>query len=222
MLDAFLKSLPIAAGTLVATLPLIGVSLLLVARPERGPYLAFLSGWIAGGMLTGSVAVLLSDLSTPGRQAPADWVVWLRLALGAVLIGLAVRKWLRRSKSGDKDDTPPWMQRFETMPGRRTFLLGAALVALNPKNAVLFASGALAIASATYDPAAQVLALAGFALVASLGVAAPLVLTILMGERAQAPLAVMKGLIARHSATILCVVLAALGLLVILGALEDL
>ena len=100
--------------------------------------------------------------------------------------------------------------------------MGILLVVANPKNAVLVASGALTIAAATYAPAAQLGALLGFTLVASLGVASPLVVTLAMGKRAEDVLAKMKASMARHSATIVSVVLLVLGVVVAWNAGADL
>ena len=195
---------------MLATLPVLGVPLILATRPDRTAHLAFLSGWAGGIAGLGVAVILMSDLSVPGDGPPAPWLVWVRLLLGIALIALAIRKWSRRTAAAD-DEMPGWMRAFETMGAVRTFGLGILLVVANPKNAVLVASGALTIAAATYAPAAQLGALLGFTLVASLGVASPLVVTLAMGKRAESVLAKMKASMARHSATIVSVVLLVLG-----------
>ena len=219
MILAFLEALPIALGTFLATLPLAGVSLLLASRTRRKAHLSFLGGWMIGALLVGLLAILLSDVSAPGQGPPRLWVVWLRLILGIGLIALAARKWIKASGT---DEAPGWMRAFETAGASRLYGLGLIIVALNPKNALLFASGALVIAAKTYVPAKQVLAYSGFVIVASLSVLAPLMLSVLMGERAEAPLATLKKFAARHSAVILAVVTAVLGAIVIYKALLDL
>jgi hypothetical protein len=221
MLTAFLDALPIALGTVLATLPLVGVPLILATRPDRTAHLGFLAGWAGGIAGLGVAVIALSDLSVPGDGPPARWMVWMRLLLGIALIALAIRKWSRRNALAE-DEMPGWMRVFETMGAARTFGLGILLVVANPKNAVLVASGALTIAAATYAPAAQLGALAGFTLVASLGVASPLVVTLAMGKRAEGVLAKMKASMARHSATIVSVVLLVLGAVVVWNAGADL
>jgi hypothetical protein len=221
MLTAFLDALPIALGTVLATLPLVGVPLVLSTRPDRAAHLAFVAGWAAGIAGLGAAVILLSDLSVPGEGAPAPWMVWVRLLLGIALIALAIRKWSKRT-AGPDDEVPGWMRAFETMGAVRTFGLGVLLVVANPKNAVLVASGALTIAAATYAPLGQLIALAGFTLVASLGVASPLVVTLALGDRAEDTLTVMKAAMARHSALIVSVVLLVLGAVVIWNAVADL
>lgn len=221
MLTAFLAALPIALGTVLATLPLVSVPVILAARPDRTAHLSFLAGWAVGIAGLGVAVILLSDLSVPGDGPPALWMVWVRLLLGIALIALAIRKWSRRTARVE-DEMPGWMRAFETMGAARTFGLGILLVVANPKNAVLVASGALTIAASTYAPAAQLGALAGFTLLASLGVASPLVVLLAMGKRAEGVLAKMKLWMARHSATIVTVVLLVLGVVVVWNAAADL
>jgi hypothetical protein len=221
MLTAFLYALPIALGTVLATLPLVGVPLILATRSDRTAHLAFLAGWAGGIAGLGVAVILLSDLSVPGDGPPASWMVWVRLLLGIALIALAIRKWSRRTARAEAE-MPSWMRAFETMGAARTFGLGILLVVANPKNAVLVASGALTIAAATYAPAAQLGALVGFMLVASFGVASPLVLTLAMGKRAEGVLAKMKASMARHSATIVTFVLLVLGVVIVWNAGADL
>jgi hypothetical protein len=220
MLGAFLASLPIAVGMLLSTLPLVSVPLVLSTRRDRAAHLAFLGGWLAGILMLGGAAILLSDLSAAGGGAPARWVVWLRLALGVGLVALALRKWLRRT--APTGEVPAWMQVFETIRPQRSALLGSALIAANPKNIVLVATGALSIAAESPVPLEQATALLGFALVASLGLALPLALTLALGPRAQSPLDTVKRFMGRHSAMIVVVVLLGLGAVVIRNALADL
>ena len=68
MLVALLEVLPVAFGTVLATLPLVSVSLLLADRPELNAYLAFLAGWISGAVIVGGLAIAVSDLSTQGQN----------------------------------------------------------------------------------------------------------------------------------------------------------
>jgi hypothetical protein len=114
------------------------------------------------------------------------------------------------------------MARIQTLGARGAALLGAALLALNPKNAILAASGALEIARATPAPPAQAGALALFALAASAALVLPFALTLTLGEAARRPLAAARDLVARHDRALTSAVLAALGLLLLAGALAAL
>jgi hypothetical protein len=221
MLTALLDALPIALGTVLATLPLVTVPLILSTRPDGAAHLAFLAGWAGGIAGLGAAVILLSDLSAPGDGPPAPWMVWARLLLGVTLVVLAMRKWFRRTEAAE-EAVPGWMQTLETIRPLPMFGIGIVLIVVNPKNAVLVASGALTIAAATYGPMAQLGALAGFTLVASLGVASPLMLTLALGDRAAGPLEAMRAFMARNSAAIVSVVLLVLGGVVMWNAVADL
>ena len=222
MLNALTESLPIALGLVLATLPAVAVPLILLTRREVGVLLGFLGGWALGFMFLGSLVLLTTDLMTPHSEGPPVWVSRLRLPLGLFLLGLAFRKWRARPGSGTNPELPRWLAAIESVGTPRALALGFLLVVVNPKNAILVSSGALAIASQTQVFAAQMGALLGFTVISSLGVTAPLVLWLLWGERASGLLDRMKALLARHNSTFMSLVLATLGLIVIVGALRDL
>jgi hypothetical protein len=219
MYDAILQSLPIALGIVLATLPALAIPLILITRREIAVLLAFMVGYAGGFLVVGGVVIILADLVTPNDAGPARWIVWLRILLGLTLLMLAWRKWQGRAAPGDAEDLPGWMKSIDTIDAWRAALLGFALVALNPKNVVLIASGGLAIAQATPAPLAQVGALLVFTTVSGIGIAMPYMLWITMGEAAIAPLDRLKVVMARNDALIITAILAVLGLVVVVNAL---
>jgi hypothetical protein len=178
-----------------------------------------MAGYAGGFLVAGGVVISLADLATPNDAGPARWIVWLRILLGLTLLVLAWRKWQGRASPGDAEDVPGWMKSIDTIHAWRAALLGFALVALNPKNVVLVASGGLAIAQATAAPLAQVGALLVFTGVSGIGVAMPYLMWITMGEAAIAPLDRLKLVMARNNTLIITVILAVLGLVIIVNAL---
>jgi hypothetical protein len=220
MYDAILQSLPIALGIVVATLPALAVPLILITRREIGILLTFMAGYAGGLLAVGGVVISFADLATPNEADPARWIVWLRILLGLTLLVLAWRKWRGRAAPGEAEDVPGWMKSIDTIDTWRAALLGFALVALNPKNVVLVASGGLAIAQATPAPLAQAGALLVFAAVSGIGIAMPYLMWITMGEAAIAPLDRLKAAMARNNRLIVTAILAVLGLVVIVGALR--
>jgi cadmium resistance protein CadD (predicted permease) len=215
MLTAFLTALPIALGTILAALPVLAVPLLLVTRPDHAPLHGFLAGWLAGFLALGLAVIAFADIVLLAGKPGDLGLEGLRLALGAALLYLAWRKWQKRPLPGQDPETPGWMRRFDTISAGGAALIGAGLATVNPKNAILVASGALTIAATTPRPAAQAGAFLLHTLVASAGLLAPLVAVTLFGDRARAPLARLRDLVARHNATVMALVLAVLGLLVI-------
>ena len=221
MISAFLEALPVALGIVGATLPLVGFALILVSRSDKRAFPCFLAGWYVSAVGLGAVAIAVSDISTPGQQPPAPWLIWLRLCLGAALVGLGIKKLAKQREKNAEVDGPGWMGRVESLTNRSIFLVGAGLAAINPKNAVLFISGSLTIAAKTYNPFEQLVALVFFIGVASLGLVSPLLLKALLGRNADKLFAYFNTVLARHSATIVGLVLLVLGGIVTLNALSE-
>ncbi len=218
MLTAFLAALPIAFGTILAAAPVLAVPLLLVTRPDRAPLRAFLGGWLAGFLVLGGLVIAFADIVMLAGKPGDLGLESLRIALGAALLVLAWRKWQKRPLPGQDPETPGWMRRFDDISPAGAAAIGAALATLNPKNALLVVSGALAVAGATPHPPAQAGAFVLHTLVASAGLLAPLVAVALLGDRAARPLDRLRDIVARHNATAMAVVLAALGIMVIVTA----
>src|SRR5262249_56599898 len=90
---------------------------------------------------------------------------------------------------------------------------GAAvpLSAANPKNLLLGFAGGAVIARAGISGGQRTIAFALFALIASLGVGAPVALYFALGERSRRMLDALKGWMARNSAVIMAVLLLPIG-----------
>ena len=201
--------LPIAVGLLAASLPVAVIMLMLVTSGTRGAVTAFLSGWIAGIAVVTALTVLVVDTTLP-RDDPAPWVGVLRVVLGGtLLLLLGVKQWRSRSREGSQ--SPRWMTAVDTMTPSKALAVAFLLVTVNPKNAVLVVSGAAAIATATASVAHQVLALLLFTGVASAAVAAPVLLQVVLGDRAATVLAAAKGWMTANGSWVMTVVLVVIG-----------
>ena len=215
MLPAIVQSLPIAIGILLSSLPLTMVPLMLRSRSDGRALGLFLVGWISGFLSVGVAVVLLADTLGPSPDGPSNWVNWVRVVLGVLLLWLAFKQWRGRPRNGEAAALPGWMSSMETMTPWRAAGLGLLLASLNPKYTVLIASGVLGIATATYQFGAQLGALAVFTLVSSLGVFAPLWLSWALGEKAVAPMEAFKAWLVRNNAIIMASVLLVLGAVVL-------
>jgi threonine/homoserine/homoserine lactone efflux protein len=154
--------------------------------------------------------ISLVDLAEQGGSSPR-WVGWLKIVLGALLVALAVRKWLARPRDGSAPDTPKWMSTVHALDATKAFGLAFVLAAANPKNLVIVASAATVIAEATSRPWEQLVALLVFVMVAGAGVAAPAVVRRALGRRSGPVLASADAWMTRHSAVIMSGVLLVLG-----------
>lgn len=222
MTHAVLDVLPIAVALLMASLPLVMVSMALVIKRTSVIGWCFLLGWLTGLAAVLVVLIAIVDVgSLSGGSGPAMGIVGL--VAGLALFGWGIRKWQKAwTTDGAESEVPGWYSMIEEIGAAKAAASGFGLAALNPKNLLITVSAAAAIAEATADVGAQAVAIVVFVLVGSLAVAAPTIATSIAGERAERTLARLDALITRHNALIVGTVLIVLGFVVITNGLEAL
>jgi hypothetical protein len=206
------QSFPIAVGVMVSPLPIVAVVLMLLSQNARANAFAFVLTWlVAIALLTGVVA-FLAGAATGTDEAPPVWVSVVKILLGAGLLLLSVRSWRSRPGEGEEPPPPAWMAALDGFTPVKSAGLSAVLADLNPKNLLLVVSGGAAIASAAAgSTSAKVTATIVFAVVASLGVATPLVIYLALGDRAGAVLENLRSWLVHNNAGIMAVLLLVLG-----------
>jgi hypothetical protein len=86
-------SLALAIGVALSPLPIIAVVLMLTSRRARANGPLFVLGWLAGLGVVGAIVLSIAGpagASSPG--SPATWVSWVKVALGLLLLLVAVRQ----------------------------------------------------------------------------------------------------------------------------------
>jgi threonine/homoserine/homoserine lactone efflux protein len=210
--EAIGQSLSLAVGVALSPVPIIAVVLMLVSPRGRGNGIAFVVGWLVGLGALGTVALLLAGQADPTEGSePATWVGLLKLALGGLTLLLAVAQWRKRPR-GDAEPAPPkWMGAIDAFTPIKALGAGAALAAVNPKNLLLGVSAAAAIATTGIPAGEQAVAYAVFAVVGTIGVAAPVVLSVALGSRSAPVLESLRAWMAHNSAVIMAVLLLVIG-----------
>lgn len=204
--------LPLAVAVAVFPVPIITVVLVLGA--ERGTIkgTAFVLAWAAGLAAVGALALVFAGAADASEQgAPATWVDLVLLGLGLLLTGLALKQWRSRPEPGVETPPPGWMRAVDRFTPARAGAAGFALSGLNPKNALLTVAAAAEIAELGLSAGKQVAVLLGFVLIGSLGVLAPLVLAVALGDRSRDLLEGVRSWMARHSAAIMAVLFLLIG-----------
>jgi threonine/homoserine/homoserine lactone efflux protein len=206
------EMLPFAVGVAISPMPIVAVVLMLVTAKGRVNGPAFLCGWLGGIGAVGALLLLVAsggDASENG--APATWVDCLKLALGVLILLVALRQWGRRPHERDEPAAPKWMTALEDFTPIKAAGAGTLLAAVNPKNLLLIVAGAAAIAQTGISAGEQAVALVVFVLIASVGVGAPVVLYFALGDRSRATLERLKTWMARNNAVIMAVLLLVIG-----------
>ena len=210
---ALIEVITLALALAVNPLPVIAAILLVLSDHGRRNGLVFLGSWLGVLTVMSGVLVLLATASPVYDEgAESALGALMRLGFGIALLVLAGWKW--RKAARDPDRSPPtWMTSLQTAKTRRAAALGAALAGGNPKNILLTLAAAGAVAEFGLPIAAELLVMFGFVLLASMAVAAPVVVSIALGERAAPVLGRWQSFLDAHSVTLM------VGILVIIGVL---
>ena len=155
-----LDLLLIGLGITLEPFPLTAFVLILSAEKGTMKGLAFILGWLAC-LVAVIAAVILATGNQPPRPntAPSKAAIAVKLALGIVLILIAVRK---RRQMGQPRKPPAWMARLD-----RLSLWAAAGLAAFLQPWTLVAAAAATVAQAKLTSAGSYLALVLFCLLAT-------------------------------------------------------
>jgi threonine/homoserine/homoserine lactone efflux protein len=213
MADAIGQVLSLAVGVAISPVPIIAVVLMLATPHGRVNGPAFLAGWLLGLSVVGAIVLVASNGAgaTDSDAAPATWVSWLKIALGLLLVLVAVKQWRGRPRGGEEAALPKWMQTIDGFTPARAVAMGVALSGINPKNLLLTVGASAAIAQAGASTGADVVALAVFVLIGTLGPAAPVLISWFMGDRSRAILDDLKSWMGTHNAAIMAVLCLVIG-----------
>lgn len=217
MLAAIGLSLPIALGLLFVSMPMAVIVLVMITAGAHRGAASFLLGWVLGISAVVAVTIVIADYSfaesesASGSAQSSVWSSVVRIVLGLVLFGLAFKQWRARPRDGSDPTVPKWMKSIDGLTPRKAFGLAFLSAAVNPKNAALAVSGAATIAVATNVVAQQIVAAVIFTIIASVGIASPILVKVFSGKRADDILVSAKAWMTANNAVMMAVILAILG-----------
>ena len=208
--------LPLAIAAAISPFPIIGVVLMLVTPRGRVNGPAFVVGWIVGLAVVGAIGLTVASAAGASDDGdPSTGANVVQIVLGALLVLFAVRQWRKRPAPGEEPDLPKWMDAVDHFSPFKATTLGFVLSAVNPKNLLLTLAAATTIAATDLPGSEQVLAFVVYGLIATLGVAAPIVVSFAMGKRSVAILEDVKTWLAHNNAAIMAVIFLVIGAKVI-------
>jgi hypothetical protein len=206
-------SLPLAVGIALSPIPIIAVVLMLTSRKAKVNGPVFVLGWLIGLGIVGAIVLSLAGAGGASKSgSPATWVSWVKIALGVLLLLVALRQFRGRPHGDEQPQMPKWMATIDNTGPPAAFGLAAVLSGANPKNLLLAVAGGAAIAQTGIPGGQQAIAYLIFALIGTLGVGLPVVIYFVMGARSEKLLADLKDWMTQHNAVImsvLCLVIAA-------------
>jgi Kef-type K+ transport system membrane component KefB len=213
--EAIGRSLPLAIGVALSPVSIIAVVVLLTSSRARSLGPVFVLGWLLGLVVVGAIvlAVVGPSGASPGQRT--TWVSWVMIVVGVLLLVGAVRRFRGRTGAGEEVPLPAWMGAIDRLKPAAALAGGVVAGGVRPKSLLLAVGGAAAIAQTGIAGGQQAIAYAVFAVIATIGVAAPVVIYLAMGERSVALLGRLKGWMRRNNAVILAVVLLVIGVILI-------
>jgi hypothetical protein len=101
--------LPAALGVAISPIPIIATVLMLLSKRATVTAPAFAVGWVLGITVVLLVVLLIAGPDGVDTSSSSDLGYWIKLALGAVFLLLAIRTWRSRPRPGQPHDAPKWM-----------------------------------------------------------------------------------------------------------------
>jgi hypothetical protein len=204
--------LPLALGVAVSPIPIIAVILMLLSPRARTNGPAFLIGWVVGLAVVGIVVTALSGNAGLGSGGGGSAVGSLiKILLGLLLVGLAVRDFRNRPRTGEQPPLPAWMRAIDSVTTVKALGIAVLLSAINPKNLSLTVAAAVTIAQGGLSTAGAAFVLVLFVVFASLSIAVPVALYTLGGASAQGALNGLRKWLNANNATVTAVLLLVIG-----------
>jgi hypothetical protein len=205
--------LPLAVGVALSPLPIVAVVLMLVTVRAKVNGPAFILGWLVGLAVIGVIVLGLVGPAdtTDDSGAPATWISALKLLLGLLLVLVAVKQWRGRPSAEDDVPTPKWMGAIEQFTPVKAVGTGVVLSGANPKNLLLAVAAGAAIGQTGIPGSEQAVAYGVFALVGTVGVGAPVVIYLALGDRSRTILDRLEGWMIHNNAVVMAVLCLVIG-----------
>jgi len=208
--------LPLAIVVTVSPINIVAAILLLFTKRPILQASCYLAGFfvgvaaVLGGLTAVAGAVGLSAGSERSRGASGALLV-----LGIVLLVVAVGKFRSRPAPGQTAPLPKWMDGIAGFGPGKSLAVGCTVGAVNPKNIAVAVASAVTIATANLGAGRSAGVIAVYTVVASLGVATPIVAMLLLGDRADDVLSGWQSWLDRNNTAMMAVLYLVFGVLLV-------
>jgi threonine/homoserine/homoserine lactone efflux protein len=208
--------LPLALVVTVSPINVIpAILLLFTSRPLVNAPI-FLAGFIVGvATVLGAFVAITGAINFSPSSGHSTWAALLKVFLGVYLLVAAVRKFRGRPRAGEEGSMPEWMDGIAGYTPGKALCAGVALGAANPKNVVVGLAAGVVVSSTDLSVGQQVVASAVYVFVAMLGVAAPILVMIFLGDRAEEVLDGWKVWLRQNNPTVMSVLFLIFGVILI-------
>ncbi len=178
--------LPAAVGVGLNPFAIIAAILLVLSPKSRANGPVYLAGWLLGMIVVVGLTVLVTspdDISgEDGDPASASYVI--EVVVGLVLLFLAYKTWKKRPTDDEAPSMPRWMGAIAKATPITALGVGAMFSSIYPKGLLFNIAAGTMIGQADLAAGEAIVPVAVYALVASIGVGAPVVWHMVSPRRA--------------------------------------
>lgn len=198
--------IPLALVIAISPLSIIpGILVLGTPRP-RPTSIAFSTGWFLGIALITAAFVGGADMSNNGLDSKPAWSPYVRIVIGAALIGFALYRWFGRTDGAAHN--PKWMTLMTSIGPGRAFVTGIVLTVANLKVFLMCAAAGVSIGTAALGRPGAAQAVLVFTALSASTVVVPTLAYLFAGPRLDAPLGRVKVWMERnHTALVAGIIL---------------
>jgi hypothetical protein len=207
-------TLPYAVGLLLSPTPIIAALLILLSPSGTAGGVIYGLARLVGVAVVAVLVSLLTEVTTV-ETGSSLVSAGLRIALGVVLVGFAVVKWLRRPQPSEDVALPTWMASVEGMSPTGAAGLGFVLPVANPKELAFTVGAGLTIGAAGLSRAATVSLALCYTVIACLTVILPIAAFVVDRDRMVGPLGRARSWLIQNNDTIMSVVFVVIGSMLI-------
>jgi hypothetical protein len=220
VIGVLVQFIPLALAA-IAPAMIVAVTLMLSAKGGLAKSLAFILGRVLIYTLWGALFLALAGrLSDTGSGETSTASLAVKTILGGLLLILAVKIYLGED---DPDAPPPrWMTALEGASSGAMFGIGALLSIVQVRFVLLMLAGGTIISDAHLMAVQTIIALIALVLAVIWVQLLPIVLYVVMGDRAQAMLDSLNKWLARNQRMVNVVVLGLFGILLLAQGLRGL
>lgn len=215
--------LPLALAIAMSPIPIIAVTLMLLAHNARAKSVWFMAGWTLGIAFAVAAAILISSIlpdRDPDESAPV--AATIKLAIGALLVFTAIKGWVNRPDTDEDPELPGWMSTLSSLSLAKSFSVGFMLAGLNPKNVMFAAAAGVPIGASGLSSSSMAVTTGMFIVLASSSVIVPVLAYLVSGERMDPGLQRTERWLTRNSTIIMGLVKLLIGVMVIGNGIDSL
>lgn len=210
-----------AMGIALSPVPLACIVLILLSERALAAGTAFAVGWLSALAFFTVIVAMVAGVSADDYPDETEYGANLfQLAVGIVLLGLALKNFVQRPRAGEEPQRPAILDRMTSLSPGAALVTGAATAIGNLKNVPFVISAGALIGAYSAGGGEIIVTSLVFAAIASASVFIPLIVVALAGTDRTVPhLARLEIWLVKNLKMILAVVLSIIGIVMISAAI---